>query len=113
MTNLPEAWKVLHESQTPQDEALPGKWATKLSNLQLLLILRVFRPDKLVPGVVNYVIEVMGKQYVEPQEFNLSLVFNDSTAAVPLVFVLSPGSDPMADLLLFAESKVPHHLACS
>ena len=109
MSNLPEAWKVLHESQTPQDEKLPGKWASKLSNLQLLLILRVFRPDKLVPGVVNYVIEVMGKQYVEPQEFNLSLVFNDSTAGCssgPLS--LSPGSDPMADLLLFADSKVPN-----
>lgn len=47
------------------------------------------------------------------QEFNLSLVFADSAASVPLVFVLSQGSDPMADLLLFADSKVRNSLCGS
>lgn len=44
-------------------------------------------------------------RYIEPQDFKLSAIFADSASTVPIVFVLSPGSDPMADLLAFAEEK--------
>ena len=37
--------------------------------------------------------------------FDLGACFHDSSPGVPLVFILSPGSDPMANLLTFAESK--------
>ncbi len=57
-----------------------------------------------------YVAEVLGKRYVEPQAFRLDAVFNDSAAAVPLIFVLSFGSDPMADLLKFADER--HKQVC-
>jgi len=38
--------------------------------------------------------------------FAIEPSFNDSSAVSPLVFVLSPGSDPMTSLLKFAEDKV-------
>ncbi len=44
-------------------------------------------------------------RYIEPQDFKLSAIFADSSCAMPIVFVLSPGTDPMADLLAFAEDK--------
>ncbi len=40
-----------------------------------------------------------------PQEFNLQAIYSDSSPGVPLIFVLSFGSDPMAGLLKFAEEK--------
>jgi len=52
-----------------------------------------------------YVLEALGQKYVEPQAFKLDAVFADSAAAVPLIFVLSFGSDPMADLLKFADER--------
>lgn len=37
------------------------------------------------------------------QTTDLSVVFRESSATTPLVFVLSPGTDPAADLYKFAE----------
>lgn len=92
-------------SREPQGEALPAPWGERLSPFQRLAVLRCLRPDKLVPAVHGYVVETLGPRYVEPQEFQLQPIYEDSQPGVPLIFVLSPGADPMADLLRFAEAK--------
>lgn len=46
----------------------------------------------------------MGLHFVVPPPFDISKSFNDSNSLVPLIFILSPGSDPMESLTTFAES---------
>ena len=64
------------------------------TTFEKLCILKVFRPDKLIPAIKEYVIEVMGESFVNPPPFDLELSFNDSTYSTPLIFVL-PGADPL------------------
>lgn len=98
-------WQKLYDSLEPHHEALAGAWETKLDKFQKMVILRVFRPDKVIPAVQEFVTLKLGKAFIEPPPFDLSKAYADSNCTTPLLFVLSPGSDPMAALLKFADDN--------
>eukprot|EP00501_MAST-03F_sp_TOSAG23-6_P002658 GSMAST32.ASY1.ANO1.2804.1 assembled CDS len=100
-TDLP-AWRKIYDSATPQTEPLPGKW-NDLNSLQKLCVLRILRPDKVTEAVQLYVIEHLEQRFVEPPPFNLNACFNTSKNNIPLIFVLTTGSDPTKMFYEYAE----------
>uniref|UniRef100_A0A8C5CUF5 Dynein, axonemal, heavy chain 12 n=1 Tax=Gadus morhua TaxID=8049 RepID=A0A8C5CUF5_GADMO len=100
-----DSFKTIYDSKEPYNARLPRPWADSLNTLQKMIIFRCLRPDKIIPAVSNYVTKKLGKMFVEPPPFDLSKSYLDSNCTVPLVFVLSPGADPMASLLKFANDK--------
>jgi dynein heavy chain len=103
--NHVEEFHNMYESQNPQEMAIPGGWEAKLNRFQKMIIIRCIRPDKVIPCVFNFVKDNLGDKYIDPPPFDLSAIYKDSSSTTPLIFVLSPGSDPLQSLLKFAELK--------
>ncbi|XP_037386166.1 dynein axonemal heavy chain 1 isoform X5 [Talpa occidentalis] len=96
-------FQAIFDSPEPHREPLPGIWDQYLDQFQKLLILRCLRGDKVTNAMQDFVATNLEPRFIEPQTANLSLVFKDSNSTTPLIFVLSPGTDPAADLYKFAE----------
>ena len=56
-------------------------------------------------SVTEFVTKELGKEYTDPIPFKLKDVYKDSSRTTPLIFILSPGSDPLQALKKFADSK--------
>ena len=84
-------------------EPLPGHWDTDLNSFQKLLSLRCIRADKITNAVQDYVAEMIGQRFIEPQTADLRLAYKDSSPSSALIFILSQGTDPAADLYKFAD----------
>jgi dynein heavy chain len=121
-------WKTWSSSADPASTPLPGRWGHRksapgddvvvhaspedaaasdsgLTIFQRLLVVRAMRDEKTVQGVREFVRAQLGDSYTTPPPFDLEGAYNDSTSQTPIVFVLSPGADPIDYLLKLAKSK--------
>ena len=98
-----DEWQQVYDSATPFNAEFPGVWEEKLNSMQKMIIVRCLRPDKVLPAITKFVSEKLGKMFVSPPPFDLSGSFADSANNIPIIFILSPGADPMAALLKFSQ----------
>uniref|UniRef100_A0A8D3CE19 Dynein axonemal heavy chain 7 n=1 Tax=Scophthalmus maximus TaxID=52904 RepID=A0A8D3CE19_SCOMX len=81
MARLRNEWKTVYDSPNPHQTPFPDECTTE------------------------FVSDSLGRPFIEAPPFNLSNAFVDSHCCAPLIFILSPGSDPMAALLKFGDEK--------
>eukprot|EP01041_Mallomonas_annulata_P002945 gene2945-5789_t len=105
IVNHPEEWQARFISDTIHTDTFPGEWEQKLDSFQRLLVIRVFREEKVVFAMREYVLDTLGEFFTESPAFDLEGAYQDSTSVTPLIFILSPGADPTDYLLQLAESK--------
>ena len=112
-------WKQIYESQSPvddlkallaieenpieNDEVNPVSSKDSYSKFETLCILRCLRLDKVIQGVQAFIGESLGAKFIDPPAFDLNSSFEDSNCCSPIVFVLSTGADPTADLSKLAD----------
>lgn len=96
-------FKKIYDATEAHKEKMPGEWEERLNSFQKMILLKALRADKVTSAIQDFIVEKVGQSFIEPPTFNLGACFNDSSNISPLIFVLSPGSDPIADFRKYAE----------
>ncbi|KAK4813186.1 hypothetical protein QYF61_014017 [Mycteria americana] len=99
----PDVWKNWYDTDALEQMPFPMQYQNNLTNFQKLLLLRCFRVDRLYRAVMDYVTLTMSEKYVQPPVISFEAIFEQSSPYSPVVFILSPGSDPVSDLMKLAE----------
>jgi dynein heavy chain, axonemal len=69
------------------------------------MLIKVLRKTKTIYMVKTFIKETLGKFFIESPPMKLAEVHADSTPTTPIIFVLSPGADPIAYLMALAQEK--------
>jgi dynein heavy chain len=98
-------WERIYNLQKPQSKK--ANWPAPFNELTLLrqaMLLRILRTDKVIPVIQKMIKreKELGPAYILPPPFDMEKSFSDSSNKVPIIIVLSPGADPMAELLKLA-----------
>ncbi|KAM9056172.1 dynein axonemal heavy chain 10 isoform 4-T4 [Megaptera novaeangliae] len=96
-------WQEWYDLDSLEQFPFPLGYDDNITPFQKLLILRCFRVDRVYRAVTDYVTVTMGEKYVQPPMISFEAIFEQSTPNSPIVFILSPGSDPASDLMKLAE----------
>jgi len=100
-------WRGFYDLAEPQEAPLPSSWTSgrTVTEFQKCIIIRLIRPDKVVTCVSSFVENSLDKRFITPPAFDIAKSYEDSNCLSPLIFILSPGADPMAALLHFATKR--------
>ena len=92
-------------SDEPHNIPLPPVFEDRLTQFQRLMLLKVLRTGKMIFQIKCFVKAELGAKFIESPPFDLEGCLADSTNITPIIFVLSPGADPIAYLNALAVRK--------
>lgn len=67
------------------------------------MLLRCFRVDRIYRAINDYITEIMGEEYITPPAISYDEIYTQTTCSSPVIFILSPGSDPTQELMKLGE----------
>ncbi|MXQ83245.1 hypothetical protein E5288_WYG018809 [Bos mutus] len=105
----PDAYSIMKESdQLITTEKVPTSynfWHPELSSFHKLILIKCCKEEKVVFALTDFVIENLGKAFIETPPVDLPTLYQDMSYNTPLVFILSTGSDPMGAFQRFARES--------
>jgi len=93
---------VQHVHLDPKNHGAPYNWDSALNSFEKLMIIKALKEEKLIFAITNYVSTELGKSFIESPVVSFHLMYKDTSSTVPLIFVLTPGSDPFVPFQKFA-----------
>lgn len=96
------AWFKWAQAEDPHVALLPGEWEEKLSRINKLIVVKVWRPEKLLSAVTEYVKMELGTFYITAPPSGMDDAFPGTDPATPFIYILSMGADPTSVLYKFA-----------
>lgn len=95
-------WEKWYDLDTPESADPPYTFSDSFGSFSKLMLIRCFRIDRAYQAIINYITLVMGKFYITTPFVDYDEIYAQTSPKIPGLFILSPGSDPTADLMKLA-----------
>merc|ERR1711881_123522 len=105
ITRNEKQWKAWFDTEAPEEELIPDGYHASLQTFRRLLLIRSWCPDRIMPQARKYIASSLDKKYADAVILNLEEMHAGSTNRVPMVCLLSQGSDPTEQISSFAKKK--------
>ncbi|DBA02158.1 TPA: hypothetical protein N0F65_004793 [Lagenidium giganteum] len=89
-----EEWKEWYDAEKPESKPCPGPYKTGLTSMQLLLLVRAIRPDRMIFALQDFLATHLSQQFIQQPPFDMEATYQETSASTPMFFVLFPGVDP-------------------
>ncbi|XP_052028538.1 LOW QUALITY PROTEIN: dynein axonemal heavy chain 6 [Apodemus sylvaticus] len=99
----PQSWEGYPKQKHEEDK--DRVWGSEFSSFHKLILVKCCKEEKVVFALTDFVIENLGKQFIETPPVDLATLYQDMSNSTPLVFILSTGSDPMGAFQRFARES--------
>mmetsp|Transcript_2907 Transcript_2907/g.5212 ORF Transcript_2907/g.5212 Transcript_2907/m.5212 type:complete len:2119 (-) Transcript_2907:878-7234(-) len=106
-------WKHWYDLENPEAGKIPDYEDRLQNKLHRLLLVRSLREDRTILAAQDYIVDAIGKKYVDPIPLNLESTLEESVPRSPLICLLSAGSDPTNMIIDLAKKKKKHCPAIS
>ena len=77
-----------------------------VSPFQRVLIVQAFRPDRLQSAILQFCTDMLRIESVSPPPLSLQVLYEETSPAVPLLLISSPGADASKELQEYATKTV-------
>lgn len=79
----------------------------RLTPFQQLLVVQAARPDRLQSAMTHFVCRVLNVPSIAPPPLSIRALYEqESLPSEPLLFIITPGSDPSQELKEFAKTAI-------
>ncbi len=97
-------WKKWYMEEKAEVNDLPKQFKN-IDLFDRMLLLRALRPDRVTNALEMYIQQHMGTRYQDVPPFQMIDTFPETSAKIPVFFVLFPGQDPTKDVRVIAKRE--------
>ena len=98
-------WKHWFNSEAPEEEDIPVGYQSSLDVFRKLLLIRSWCPDRTMAQSRKYIYDSLGADFLEASVLDLEAMLDESESRVPLICLLSVGSDPSGQIEGMAKAR--------
>ena len=97
-------WEAWYDHDAPETRLFPD-YNERLDQFEKMLIVRAIRVDRALLAVDTYIASSLGRDYLLVDPLDIAKVHDEASAYVPMITILSMGSDPTGKILDLARRR--------
>ena len=94
-------WINYFKSENIYKEEIPNKY--EINDINHLRLMRILAPNLVIPLIQIKIEKLLGKDFVDYPSLNIENIYPETRNDNPIIYILSSGSEPLADIDRLAE----------